>query len=70
MVIIKWYWCRGGEVLSYLGMVGRSALMAPVFDSLVQFGPYFMPNQDLFDPLFLQKNLFVSISFSSRDTWT
>ncbi len=36
----------------------------------IWFGPYCMVQPDPIDPLFLQKNQFVSITFSSRDTWT
>ncbi len=59
-----------GRVLPYLGMVGGSAVMMSVLRISIQLGPYFMLHHNLNDPLFLQKNWFISITFSSRDSWT
>ncbi len=42
--------------------------MTPVFEFSIKLGPYFMPEHDLIDPLFLLKKNFVTITFSSRDT--
>ncbi len=37
----------------------------------IRLCPYFIPHYDLIDPpLSAEKNQFVSITFSSRDTWT
>ncbi len=36
----------------------------------IRLGLYFIPHHNPIDPLFLQKNRFVSITFSSRDTRT
>ncbi len=61
-----------GWLLPYLGMVGRFCCDDPCFGDFQSewVRPYFMPQHDPIDPLFLQKNQFVSITFSSRDTGT
>ncbi len=47
-------------------------MMTPVFEKKknIRLDPYFMPYHDLIAPFLQKKNLFVSITFSSRDTWT
>ncbi len=50
----------GGGELQYLGIIGRCH----------GDDAYFMPHQDLINPLFLLQKMFVSITFSSRNTWT
>ncbi len=37
-------------------------MMTPVFENLIQFGPYCMLHHDLIDPLFLQKKISLSLS--------
>ncbi len=61
-----------GTILSYCGH-GREQVLrwCPSFLRFsIKLGPYWMPNHNLIGFLFLQKNRFVSITFSTRDTWT
>ncbi len=57
------------EVVVVVGFVVMVMIMIMmmIFDPI---GSLFMPPHDLIDPLLLHKNRFVSITFSSRDTWT
>ncbi len=62
---------EGRGVLRYLGMVGRFCSNDPCLcgcrSNLV---PIVWCNQIRLTPYFSRKNEFVSITFSSRDTWT
>ncbi len=45
--------------------------MTPFLGFSIRLAPYFIPQHNPIDPLFLKKiNLFVSITFRSRDTRT
>ncbi len=57
-------------VLLYLGMVGRFCIDDPHFcDFQSDWVPILYPNHPI-GPLFLQKNRFISITFSSRNPRT
>ncbi len=61
----------GGGVISYLGMVGRFRSDDPHFcDCRSNLVPIVWCNQMQFTPLSPEINQFVSITFSSRATWT
>ncbi len=61
----------GGGVLPYLGMVGRFRGDDPVFGISNPIGSLFYTSaQSDWPPLSAEKNQFVSITFSSRDTGT
>ncbi len=58
----------GGGALPYLNMVGNFHSIDPRFLTFSDpIGSLFYAQLDLIDHLILQKNLFVSIIFSSRD---
>ncbi len=61
----------GRRVFAYLGMVGRFHGDDPDFcDCRSNLVPIVWCNQIRLTPSFCRKNQFVSITFSSRDTWT
>ncbi len=61
----------GREVLSYLGIVGRFSGDDPHFcDCQSDLVPIVWLNQIRLTTSFCRKNHFVSMTFSSRDTWT
>ncbi len=59
-----------GVLLPYLGMVGMFQGMTPIFVIVYPIWSLLYGATRQIDPLFLQKNQFVSIIFSSIDTWT
>ncbi len=61
-----------GWVLPYMGMVGRFRCDDPPFLRFsIRLGPYFIRQHNPIDPpLTAEKNRFVFITFSSRDTRT
>ncbi len=62
----------GGAEYSHIwpwhGISRGSAVIIPVFEIFfIHLGPYLMPQRDLIDLLSGENNLFVSITFSSRN---
>ncbi len=51
------------HTLPYLGMVGKFRCDDPPFwEFSIRLGPYFIPQQNLIDTLFLQKKIGLSLS--------